>query len=203
MSHYDTMSYPDAVARSTALRDRIATGILETAAALLAQRDAASMAAIAEAAGVGRATLYRYFPSREALLRALAQLAIEEVSLRIVEADLDAVSVTDGIERLARVCVAAGSKYIVLARSGQKPILPGSLSQGIVTPLRDLFRRGLADGTLRHDLPLEVLLAMFGGLLEAAIHLSTENRHGVEPASAALTKLFLQGACEPDQAGRP
>lgn len=203
MSHDDTMSYFGAVARSTILRDRIATGILETAADLLAQRDATSMAAIAEAAGVGRATLYRYFPSREALLRALAQLAIEEVSLRLVEADLDAVSVADGIARLARVCVAAGSKYIVLARSGQKPVLPGGLGHGIVAHVRDLFRRGIADGTLRRDLPLDVLLAMFGGLLEAAIHLSTEKRHGVEPASAALTKLFLQGACGPEQAGRP
>lgn len=195
MSHDDTVLYRRAVARGTVLRDRTATGILETAAAVLAERgEGESMAAIAEAAGVGRATLYRYFPSREALLRALAELAVEEVSVRMVEADLDAVPVSEGVARLARAFVAVGSKYIVIARSGRKPDLSESVTRGILAPLHELFQRGMEDGTLRRDLPLDTLLAMFGGLLEAAIRLSTEDGHGVEGASAALATVFLEGA---------
>ncbi len=51
------------------MRDHVAEAILDAAAAVFAERgEAASMADVAEAAGVGRATLYRYFPSRDVLL---------------------------------------------------------------------------------------------------------------------------------------
>ncbi|MEM7588506.1 MAG: TetR family transcriptional regulator, partial [Acidobacteriota bacterium] len=39
--------------------------VLDAAALLFTENPGASMAALAEAAGVGRATLYRYFPTRE------------------------------------------------------------------------------------------------------------------------------------------
>jgi len=75
------------VSRSSSLRDRVAAGILEVAATVLAERgEAASMADVADTAGVGRATLYRYFPSREALLRALADVALDDLGERIESA---------------------------------------------------------------------------------------------------------------------
>jgi AcrR family transcriptional regulator len=48
--------------RNSALRDHIAAGIIEVAAGVLAEREGASMAELAQAAGVSRATLYRYSP---------------------------------------------------------------------------------------------------------------------------------------------
>ena len=56
--------------RADALANR--ERILDAAATLAADRRV-SMAAIAAAAGVGRSTLYRHFPTREDLNRALAQ----------------------------------------------------------------------------------------------------------------------------------
>lgn len=186
------------MSRNPALRDRIAAAVLEAAAVVLAEQgEAASMADIAAAAGVGRATLYRYFPTREVLLRALAQAAVDKISDRLVEADLDTVPVAEGIARLTRAFLTTGSKYIAFMRSAAKPLDRADVERQIGGPLRAVFRRGAADGTLRGDLPGEALLALYIGLLEAAIPLSTADGLGVERASAAVTTLFLDGARTP------
>jgi len=68
---------PEDAARERALRaDAIASRerILEAAAALAGDRRT-SMTEVAAAAGVGRSTLYRHFPSRQALERALRERA--------------------------------------------------------------------------------------------------------------------------------
>jgi TetR/AcrR family transcriptional regulator, mexCD-oprJ operon repressor len=177
------------------LRDRIATGILDTAATVLAERgESASMAEIADAAGVSRATLYRYFPSREALLRGLADAAAAELRERIADAELDAIPVREAIARLTRGLVTAGGKYVALARFGSKPADAQETQRDLAEPVHRLFRRGIADGTLRTDLPPELLVQFFTGLLEAAIRACGPDGVGTEKASAAVVSVFLDGS---------
>ena len=64
--------------RQTTLHARVSAAILEAAAVVLVERgEQASMADVAAAAGMARATVYRYFPNREALFEALGRLAAE------------------------------------------------------------------------------------------------------------------------------
>ncbi len=185
-----------------ALRDHIAVAILDAAAAVLAERgEAASMADVAEAAGVGRATLYRYFPSRDALLDALVESAIAEMRDRIVGAELEKVPVEEGLARVARGFIAAGTKYLALMPHGafghNREHSKGGDERLLIDPLQALLSRGMAEGVLRSDLPAEALLGMFGRLLLAAIDRVSRDHVGVEQASAEVTSVFLHGTLAP------
>jgi AcrR family transcriptional regulator len=63
---------------------------------------AANLADVAVAAGVSRATLYRYYPNREALLKALGTHALTELASRLNDAGLERATAKEAVERLAR-----------------------------------------------------------------------------------------------------
>jgi AcrR family transcriptional regulator len=181
-----------------ALRDHVAVGILNAAAAVLADRgEAASMSDVAKAAGVGRATLYRYFPSREDLVEALADAGLAEIRRLIGEAELDKVPVEEGLARVARGFVAAGRRYTVLMPNGMASDRAGrhdESSRRLIEPLERLFHRGVTAGVIRADIPERVLLEMYGRLLVSAVDRVARDGVGVEQASADVVNLFLQGA---------
>jgi TetR/AcrR family transcriptional regulator, mexCD-oprJ operon repressor len=172
--------------------DRTASAILDAAAHVLAERGDASMAEVATAAGVGRATVYRYYPSREALLQALADAALREAGERLADAGLDRAAVPEAIERIVRAVVGVGDRYIVLTRERIRH--DPDDTERLRAPLRSVFTRGVDEGVLRADVPVEVLLELFGGLLGAAVRLVGERQLGLEEIAATTTALFLDGA---------
>jgi AcrR family transcriptional regulator len=181
------------VTRSAAIQDRVAGAILDAAADLLARGgEPPSMNEVAAAAGVSRATLYRYYPTREQLLQALTAAAISATAARLAEADLDAVPVAEGIARVARVVAAGGSKYAAIV-SQLGPTDAGPEQEQITTILDGLLRRGIDDGTFRDDISAGELRFLFGSLLQAAARLAAEHQAGVEKAAALITTAFLHG----------
>ncbi|GAA4132131.1 helix-turn-helix domain-containing protein [Actinomadura keratinilytica] len=177
------------------MRDHVAAGLLEVAARVLAERgDQASMIDIAAAAGVARATLYRYFPNRDALLRALTDAALAELAERIADARLDAVPVPEAVARLTRAMVGAAAKYRGLVIFNKPPDMAREADHALTAPVGELFERGAAEGTFRPELPTRTLIEVYTGLLEGSVVRVLRGRLGVEEASAAITKIFLEGA---------
>jgi TetR/AcrR family transcriptional regulator, mexCD-oprJ operon repressor len=173
------------------LRARVSAAILESAAGLLADRGEASMGDVAAAAGVARATVYRYFPNREALLEALGRLAVEEAGDRLGAGRIEEVSVPDAFERAVRALVAVGDYLVVLSRESARPD-PEEFERRIATPLRGLIERAQSLGEVRDDLPASWLMESLVGIVVSVLR--TRPALGTEDMVAAVTSLFLDGA---------
>jgi AcrR family transcriptional regulator len=177
-----------------ALQQRVATTILDGAASLFAaQGEQANMNDVAEAAGVARATVYRYFPNRQALLEELARTAVDEAEDRLGSARIDEVSPEEGVARAVRALVDVGDLFVLLARDRVRSD-PERFERQIVRPLGRLFDRGQADGEFRSDIAsarlTESLIALIAGVLVSSPSM------GKEDVIATITGLFLDGARE-------
>ena len=179
-------------ARRNPLQERVAGAILEAAAQVLAAAgEQASMTDVAVAAGVARATVYRYFPSREALLQELAELAVKSASERLTAARIDAISVPEGVTRAVRALVDVGDLFIVLAGRRLRPE-DEAFEKDIGMPVRKLVERGQAAGVIRDDIPSGWLTDSLVGSVVSL--LSSSRSDGREDIVAAITSLFLEGA---------
>jgi TetR/AcrR family transcriptional regulator, mexCD-oprJ operon repressor len=174
------------------LQQRVAAAILDGAAHVFAlQGGQANMNDVAAAAGVARATVYRYFPNREALLDELAQSAVRDVEERLTSARIDAGPPEEGIARAVRALLDAGDPFVLLVRLHPRSE-PERFERSVMRPLRELFERGQGDGDVRSDIPsarlAESLLGQIVGMYTSAPSL------GREDMTAMITALFLDGA---------
>ena len=178
-------------ARVPQLQQRVSAAILEAAARVVAaQGREASIAEIAAAAGVARATLYRYFPSRQALLDDLARLAVARAGERLESARIHHVGAAEGVARTVRALLDVGDLFLVAARERVRPD-EESYDRFLLAPLRQLVTSGQAAGQLRADLPPSWLSESLVGLVVAV--LSARPAHGREDTAASIASLFLDG----------
>ncbi len=179
------------------LQDRTAAAILEAAARVLArQGEAATINEVALEAGVGRATLYRYFKTRGQLVSALWESALAEIDARLEDARLEQVPFEEGIARVLRAIASVGERYAVLLREPSSQELERG-REVLGDRVRELLSRGQRSGALRADIGLELLGEMFGGLILAGLRRALEEGLGVEEASAVAVSVFLDGAAAP------
>jgi TetR/AcrR family transcriptional repressor of mexCD-oprJ operon len=146
------------------------------------------MADVAAAVGIARGTLYRYFPTREALLQALEAAANEEAGRRLAEANLDEVPVDEALARASRALVAVGEHFIVLLRERRPP------EPGFAAPLAALLERGRAGGRIRSDVPVPTLVESLLVLIGACVRTGRATGMGSEDISSTALRLFLSGA---------
>ena len=183
-----------------ALQQRVSAAILDAAARILAARaEQASMSDVAAAAGVARATVYRYFPNRQALLDALAELAVADAAARLASARIDEVAPEEGVRRAVRALLEVGDYFLVVARERVRPD-PDEFERSIAAPVRRLFERGQATGAIRDDVPTSWLAESLVGLVVSVLAASPVL--GREDTIAAITSIFLDGARAPGPSSR-
>lgn len=89
--------------------------ILDAAASTLVRLPGASLQDIAEAAGVGRATVHRYFRKRDDLIKELAQISLRDTSEAIEQVTDQEGSAIDKLRRLIEVLMPMANRYQYLS----------------------------------------------------------------------------------------
>lgn len=181
-------------------RHEVGDAIVEATVSLVAEIGlrAVTMAGIAERTGVGRATLYRYFPDVEAILMAwherhvAAHLAhLEEVG-HGAGGRLEAVL---GAYALMRHAVAGrnhGADLVALVHG----VSVDDAQRRLVAFLSDLLAQAVAAGAVRHDVAVEELAAYCLSALSGAARVGSQAAVGrlVEVTMAGLRPV--SGAAE-------
>jgi TetR/AcrR family transcriptional regulator, mexCD-oprJ operon repressor len=144
--------------------------ILDAAQACLCRSTTASMAEIAQAAGLGRVTVYGHFPSREALIEAtLARL------LQRGEAVLGSLDLTGDPRQALRTLIESSWRLIADAdavlQAAQSVLPPRRIRELHAKPaqrVEELVHRGQAEGAFRTDLPATWLVSVLYHVLKGA-----------------------------------
>jgi len=122
----------------------------------LTARPDASMADLASALGVSRATLHRRFPRRDALIATLAEQAAVAAVDAAERADLAAGEPADACRRLLAALVPLGAQFGFLLREGDRlerlPAVRERMDR-LAAAVHGVVRRGRRAGQFRSDLP--------------------------------------------------
>lgn len=159
--------------RSDAQQNR--ARILEAAKKAFSRSGAlTSMDAVARRAGVGAGTLYRHFPTREALLEAVYRTELEKLAAAEHEfaATLPPVDALRAWMLLFVEYIAA--KQIILPALNMVPGGPAKIFQNsgslITGAIESLVQRAVQSGEIRADIaPMDLLRALYGVSSVAAV----------------------------------
>lgn len=172
-------------------RDRL----LRSAADFLGRRPNATQDEIASAVGVSRATLHRHFAGRLALMAALEELAITEMSEVLTAVRLHEGSATDALRRLITACEPVSPYLALLYTQSQELELADTLAvwHEIDTAITELFQRGQRDGEFRPELTAAWLTEVFYSIVGATAWSIRAGRAAARDFDRLIIDLLLNG----------
>jgi AcrR family transcriptional regulator len=170
--------------------------LLEIATRVLLVDPAASLGDVARAAGVSRTTLHSRFPTRHALLVALAHEAMD-----LVEAAYAAARLDDGddpapaLRRLVERVVPLGPRVLYLLRERSLDAEKNLVAryERLDAPVMALIRRARSAGRLRDDQPAWWMAATLFGVVATAWDAIAEGRLAPRDAPDLVLGTVLHG----------
>ncbi|MFD7227330.1 TetR/AcrR family transcriptional regulator [Streptomyces sp. NPDC059881] len=170
--------------------------VLRTAAALLARKSTSTMDEVARAAGIGRATLHRHFAGREALVKALEELGIQEFEAAVDRARLDEGGAGDALRRLIAE-MEPGAELLAFLVTENQLFEGDQINEGwsrLDARVSALFRRGQEQGEFRIDLSPAWLTEALYGLIGTCAWSVMDGRVAKNDFQYMIAELLLGGA---------
>ncbi|WP_406098576.1 TetR/AcrR family transcriptional regulator [Streptomyces sp. NBC_01013] len=170
--------------------------VLRSAAALLTRKSTATMDEVARAAGIGRATLHRHFAGRDALVRALEELGIQEFGAALDAAALDEGTSREALRRFVDAIEPSAGLLSFLVTENQ--LFEGDEQNDgwdrLDARVAAFFRRGQERGEIRIDLTPAWLTEALYGLISSAAWAVQAGRVAAQDFSHMIVELLLGGA---------
>ena len=163
--------------------------LLAAAADELSRNPEASMADVAQAAELTRATLYRHFSSRQSLLKAIQGEALSRASAILLGCRLDEGSALEVLRRVIDSLSKYGMRFRIILMRGSEANANFSTQRDLVfAPLVDVVRRGQREGDIQQDLSPEWVVSAMSSLLMTAVR----SLPTIEKSEIAMAELVYQ-----------
>ena len=168
--------------------------VLQAAFTTLAADPGASLAEIAAAAGVGRATLHRHFAGRDDLMRAMALRALEELDAAVEEATRDAPSYSEALRLSLDAMIPLAARHWFLANDdlSSDPEIAAAYEKD-AAEMRATVEGARDEGTFAADVPTHWIVATFDALLFAAWEQVRDAELTPKQASALAWRTLTTG----------
>ena len=180
--------------------------ILQAAAELLRQAssEAVQIDDVVRRAGIGRATFYRYFTSKDELIAACFAQAVDVLDARLTAAAASAADPPDQLRRMVEALVEVQAEHFaplrLLARSRTELSRRWrealrELRVRVLARLRANLERGIASGHYRADVDPEATPVLLNGMVRAGLMQLPELP--VPRLTSAISALLLDGVVAP------
>jgi AcrR family transcriptional regulator len=170
------------------------SAIVGAAIRVLGERPRASMQEVADAAGLHRATVHRHFPTREDLLLAVRERALDEFAAVVGRPDLGQMPPGLAVEELTRRSLELGDRLRVYRVTAVFDEASDERAGVLDRPIAELMERAQRSGEVRGDVPPEQLAMAWGGLVLAALPRVAAGMALPAAASFVLTMLATPAA---------
>ncbi len=171
---------------------------MDAAMTALADNPEASLSAIADAAGVSRATLHRYFPARQALIDTISLQAIQETDAAVNAIDWEGMTSQDYLLAVFEAVIPLGDRYHVLSRvpldAASDAVREAYARQlrGVDTMVQWMAREGL----VAPRVPVAWAALVIDSLIYAAWTAVREGAVAPRDAAALACRTCLRGLSE-------
>ncbi|MCP9487306.1 MAG: TetR/AcrR family transcriptional regulator [Gaiellaceae bacterium MAG52_C11] len=194
MAKKTTTAEAPAPKRRRADADRSVAAILDAALEALASDPDSSMSEIARQAGVVRATIYVHFPTREALLDAVMEYAVGQVTDAMRGAEPQRGEPVEALERVLRATWRQLAQFHGLLALNTARLSANELHRRhlpMLDQLEPLIKRGQKQAVFRSDLPVSWLLAVTRSIVHTASHEIRGGRIAESEAEATMISTIL------------
>jgi AcrR family transcriptional regulator len=174
--------------------ERHQRALLAAAADVLARDPDSSMADVAQAANLTRATLYRHFSNRQSLLDAIQAEALTRASEALFGCRLDDGNALEVLRRVIGALGKHGMRFrIILMKASDASARFLTQRDQVLAPVVEVVKRGQREGDIRADLSAEWIVTAMASLLIAAVRASPTTRHSDVAVSDLIFRTLVGG----------